>query len=201
MSTSVSDQQDRLDDIDPGQDPQSEDFQEEDQDSVESEGPFETDDEDPGQDSEADASKASSGRRRARTSKVTRKQVQSILDTRAQVEASSDEVREITAAALGADEPSDIEALTVSVVISDKSANRALESLIRLASTDEQLERVVDVSSWSKTTRTTAWKLLHELSLVARQQPSNEAKAAAAIAKAVDDLPDVLTEVSDLIGR
>lgn len=201
MSTSVSDQQDRLDDTDP----QFEDFQEEGQDSAENAGSPQTDDDepdvDPGQDSEADASKASSGRRRARSSKVSRKQVQSILDMRAQVEAASGEVREITAAVLGADEASDVDVLTVSVVTADASANRALESLTRLASTEEQLERVVDVSSWSKTTRTTAWKLLHELSLVARQQPSNEAKAAAAIAKAVDDLPDVLTEVSALIGR
>lgn len=137
--------------------------------------------------------------RRGQSSKLTKKQVQSVLQTRELVVASTDEAREIAATLLGVDEAADIDGLTVAAVTAERSANRAVDSLIAVAGTEEQLDRVIAVSSWTRPTAASAWRLLHEFGLVSRQLPSNEAKAAAAIAKAADELPEALAEVRGLL--
>lgn len=146
-------------------------------------------------------SKPASGARRPRPSKLSRKQVRSILETRAEVVSADDQARSIAATLLGVEDAADHDGLTVAVVTAERSAARAVESLSSIAEIDEQLDRVLAISTWEKATASSAWKLLYELGLVSRQLPSNNAKAAAAIAKAADELPQALTTVRDLLGR
>lgn len=151
------------------------------------------------QESSGQTAKKSAAKPR-RSGKLTKKQVSSVLASRSAVESASDTARTVTAALTGADDADDVDALTVAVVTAERTALKAVESLTALTAIDEQIERVIAVDSWDKPTTASAWRLLRELDLVSSGLPANETKAAAAIAKAADELPDELAEVSELLS-
>lgn len=143
---------------------------------------------------------ASKPRRRARTpQRTTLKIANEVIEVVRDVEAADSATRKLAATLFTLENEVDVIAAAIATV--DKDTVGVVSSLIELRDTEDALDRMVLVSTWdAKKTTTPAWRFLHALDLVSRQTPGNDTKTAAEFVRVLDDLPQELDQLLDLLN-
>ncbi|GAA2031227.1 hypothetical protein GCM10009720_09360 [Yaniella flava] len=143
---------------------------------------------------------ASKPRRRTRTpQRTTLKIANEVIEVVRDVEAADSATRKLAATLFTLD--NEVDAIAAAIATVDKDTVGVVSSLIELRDTEDALDRMVLVSTWdAKKTTTPAWRFLHALDLVSRQTPGNDTKTAAEFVRVLDDLPEELDLLLDLLN-
>lgn len=139
-------------------------------------------------------------RRRSRapqraTPKIANEVIQVVRD----VESAEEPTRKLAATLFNID--NDIDTLAASIATVDKDTVGVVTALIELRDQDDPVERMIAVSTWDdKKTTNPAWRFLHALDLVSRQMPGNDTKTAAEFTRVLDELPEELDKLEELLS-
>lgn len=155
---------------------------------------------DSGQEASEVKKSATKPRRRNRTpQRTTLKIANEVIEVVRDVEAADDATRKLAATLFSID--NDIDAIAAAVATVDKDTVGVVSALIELRDTTDPLDRMVMVATWdAKKTTTPAWRFLHALDLVSRQMPGNDTKTAAEFVRVLDELPEELDLLQDLLS-
>lgn len=150
--------------------------------------------------SEAKKPAAKKPRRRSRTpQRTTPKIANEVIQVVRDVEAADEPTRKLAATLFNID--NDIDTIAAAVATVDKDTVGVVSALIELRDQDDPVERMIAVSTWDdKKTTNPAWRFLHALDLVSRQMPGNDTKTAAEFTRVLDELPEELDLLEELLS-